>query len=118
MDTNEQKQKRKTSKEQEKCIPEHQPTGMGEASGESETVRDDKIRHCGETGEQHPPRIAKTLSGGIILQLIRQTRDQLEEAKECITWYEDQKQKLEKYLGDLEELWQTEHKFQEQTEEE
>ena len=71
----------------------------------SQAVRGKSLRTC-RTDWQADYSIAQgiLISGGILRQLIQQTKDRLAEADACITWYEEEKQKLQGYLAELEGL--------------
>lgn len=61
----------------------------------------------GDAGKGSAGRIAAIafgLSGGILSQLITETKDRLAEMQSCVTWYEDQVNKYEQKLSNLQQL--------------
>lgn len=75
--------------------------GPRSTSGSSEHIG---VRASGAVGPWG--NLPNAVAGGIISQLIADTRDRLAEAEECITWYTRERDKCLKRLENLEHLQQ------------
>lgn len=80
----------------------------GGAGQFSRTTGNESLRVGGTNRTRCNSAQAASVSGGILLQLIKQAEDQLEETDECIKWYEAQKTKIQNYLEGLKNLQELE----------
>ena len=77
--------------------PDH-PYSQERVRGDGHFPGSVTIRNAGTTGE------GGSIAGGILTRLIQDTQDRLNEARECIAWYEREEQKQIQRLADLEAL--------------
>ena len=81
-------------------------TSEGSAGVRSSTERDIGFG-VDRTDSTGADLISSSIAGKIVTQLIKEAEDQLDNARACIKWYEDEEQKALAKIAELRQLEQT-----------
>lgn len=83
-------------------------------TGSTSSAEKDIAFRADRTDSEGASFLSSSIAGKIVSQLIKEAEDQLDNARACIKWYEDEEQKA---LQKIEELRQLEQSVQTETDE-
>lgn len=85
---------------------ERSPEFNGEGRAESAGTTEGSVSVRTPRATRPPAITSDPITGGILSQLINQTKSQLAKARDCIAWYEQEVKEFQDQLNQLEHLQQ------------